>query len=351
MRTIRFCCFLTACLALGSVTGLSQITITRDGFLTSMSVGKTGTGYTTVPTSKVQVSVGSASSTAQVWDFRTFTFQKQSDGELIQPATAPHAGDFPAANLVYRLTMPGQAVTMYQYQQVTQNEYLLHGLGYSDATPLYRYTPPAVQMKFPCTRGTTWVYQADPTSPVPNVTIQTSYTWTCDAFGTLRLPSGDYPALRLLTETITKSTTPVGSSLLRSYRYNFVTSSMTGATVTFDSTDAGKSTVSGVIGYVVTGPATAIENQVGAARECLLGTPYPQPADGRIHIPVTLRSASHVRVTLHDALGRLITRIADLEAGAGTTILHCDAATLAAGIYVLHVQTGSMVHRTCIMRR
>ena len=333
------CTALAVLLLLGTATTYAQITITRSDILSAMNTGRTATGYTTPSESKVRVNVGVASASGQSWDFRSLTYTKQSDGEVIDPVTAPHRADFPAANLVYKLTLSGQATILFQYQEVTQEKYLLHGLGYSDATPLYRYSPPAVQMTFPCTRGTTWVFAADPISPVPGVTMQTTNTWTCDAFGTLRLPSGDYPALRLITETVTQSTTAFGSNLMRSYRYSFVTGGLTGATVSIDSSDIGKADVNGTVGYVVAGGATDAE-ALPEAESFTLGTPYPQPASDMLHIPVSTRLAGPMRVAIHDALGRECATILDTEIPAGITDAFWTEAGLAPGVYTCVATNG-----------
>ena len=327
-------------LFLSAATALAQITITRSDFLNAMQVGNRGTGYTTPPLSKVPVNVGTASSSEQTWDFRNLTYTKQSDGVVIDAATAPQRADFPDANIVYQLTMPGLAMIMYQYQQVTQNQYLLHGLGYSDATPLYRYTPPAIQMTFPCTRGTTWVYTADPTSPVAGVTMQSTFTWTCDAFGTLRLPNGDFSALRLITETVTQSTTPAGSSIMRSYRYNFVTRTLTGATVSIDSTEIGQANVNGTVGYVAAGGPSNAESASSPAT-AQLALPSPHPVRGSAMLAFTLPNAGYSRLEVWDMLGRRISVLLDGEGSAGSQQLRWDATDVPTGTYLLRLHSGA----------
>lgn len=312
-----------------------QITVTSSDISAAMKTGTRAIGYNTPAAQKVSINVGSASTGAQTWDFRSVPFESSSDFEVIDASTAPDHGLFPAANVVLRGSMAAQpGSTMYQYNQLTQNEYLLHAVGYSGGMAPYQYKPPAVQMRFPCTLGTTWTYVGDATSPAAGITIQSTYKWTCDAHGTLRLPGGDYPALRLLTETTTTSTTPVGSSMLRSYRYNFVTKTMHGATVSIDSTDRGKSSVMASAGYQTPSGSTAVESATAQAHVLVLGAMHPQPLLTRGSIAVSISRAGPLRVSIMDLLGREAAVLADDVFAAGTHLLEWTNPGLPAGNYL-----------------
>ncbi|MDH7515832.1 MAG: hypothetical protein QHI48_08170 [Bacteroidota bacterium] len=177
----RFLPFAACVLFLSYGAAQAQITITASDVRGALRVGTVFTGYSTDATNPVLVPVGTASSAPQTWDFRSFEYTESETGESIDPATAPHISSFPDADLVIRATLPDQSSTTHQYMQVLEDKFLFHGLGFSDDTSLYRFTPPMVQMTFPCTYGTTWVYRSDPYSPVPGITMQLTETWTCDA--------------------------------------------------------------------------------------------------------------------------------------------------------------------------
>ena len=330
-----------------------QITVTSSDITTAMKTGTRAIGYNTPNAQKVSINVGSASTGAQTWDFRTVPFTKSSDFEVIDPAAAPEHALFPAANIVLRGSVTAQpGTTMYQYNQVTQTEYLLHAVGYSGGTATYQYKPPAIQMRFPCTLGTTWTYTGDATSPGAGVTIQSTYKWTCDAHGTLRLPGGDYPALRLLTETVTTSTTPVFSSMLRSYRYNFVTKTMHGAVVNIDSSDRGASTVMASAGYQTPSGSTAVETVSPQNETLVLGTMHPQPLLSRGSVTVTIARPGLLHVSLVDMLGREAAVLANDMYTAGTHLLEWTNTGLLPGNYLCVARSadGRKAHPVVLLR-
>ncbi|MBL0177016.1 MAG: hypothetical protein IPP94_17465 [Ignavibacteria bacterium] len=321
-----------------------QITVASGDWSTAMKTGTRASGFNTPAGQKVSMTVGMASTGAQTWDFRSLPFAASSDFEVIDPATAPEHSLFPAANAVLRGTVTAQPGTvMYQYNQITPSEYLLHAVGYTGGTATYQYKPPAVQMRFPCTIGTTWTYVADATSPVAGVTIQTTYSWSCDAHGTLRLPGGDYPALRLLTETVTVSQTPLGRSMLRSFRYNFVTKTLHGASVSIDSTDRGKSTVTASAGYQTPGTASDAGAVPSRIEALIIGPVYPQPVRSETVIPVTLARAGHLRLSLVDLLGREVALLAEGSFPAGTHAIPWYDVTLSSGQYLCVARSGKDV--------
>ena len=66
-----------------------------------------------------------------------------------------------------------------------------------------------------------------------------------------------------------------------------------------------------------------------------LAAPYPNPASGRVTVPLTLATRGTVAVVAYDALGREVARLADGPFEAGRHALALDGAALPAGVYVL----------------
>ncbi len=320
----------------------AQITVQAGDFRNALRTGVSTEGYSTPAGVPVAVNVGTASSSPQVWDFRNFTYEKQTEGVFIDPASAPQHAQFPNADVVQRVMMsslPGDY--SYQYNQITDSEFLLHGLGYSDDTPIYEYKPPSVQVKFPCTLGTGWVYQSDPYSPVPGVTSKSRFTWQCDAHGTLRLPAGDFQALRLLVETVTEVTTTAGSYLIKSYRYNFLTASVAGAYISIDSNDVGRTevTASSVSYGTISGTSNTDINNAPMHAVLEITAPSPNPVRESSTFELHLAASAPVRVALHDALGRESALLRDSYLQSGSHVLGISGRGLAAGVYFLTART------------
>ena len=64
---------------------------------------------------------------------------------------------------------------------------------------------------------------------------------------------------------------------------------------------------------------------------------FPNPTPGRATVAVTLDAPAALTVAVHDALGRLVARLADGPAPAGRLALDLDASRLAPGVYVVRV--------------
>ena len=84
-----------------------------------------------------------------------------------------------------------------------------------------------------------------------------------------------------------------------------------------------------------------------------LGQPFPNPARGRITVPLTLTRDAAVTVTVVDALGRTIATLHDGPLSAGSHTLAWDAsAALASGVYVVRLSgdAGASARRVLIVR-
>jgi hypothetical protein len=107
-----------------------QVTVTKADIETVFDVGTTSTGYNTPNGVPVTVDMGTASGSAQIWDFRNFTYGKTNSIEFVDPSVAPHTNRFPSANVVRKQLAEASADAMLQYNKITPTEYLLHAIGY-----------------------------------------------------------------------------------------------------------------------------------------------------------------------------------------------------------------------------
>jgi hypothetical protein len=84
-----------------------------------------------------------------------------------------------------------------------------------------------------------------------------------------------------------------------------------------------------------------------------LGQPFPNPARGRVTVPLTLGREGAVTVTVIDALGRAVAVLHDGPLPAGAHTLTWDAArTLASGVYVVRLDgaAGASSRRVLVVR-
>jgi hypothetical protein len=68
---------------------------------------------------------------------------------------------------------------------------------------------------------------------------------------------------------------------------------------------------------------------------------YPNPFNPVATIQYSLSSNAHVSLTLYDVLGREVMRLVDGFVEGGTHVVTLDASSLASGIYLYKLQSGS----------
>jgi hypothetical protein len=83
-----------------------------------------------------------------------------------------------------------------------------------------------------------------------------------------------------------------------------------------------------------------------------LSTNYPNPFNPTTVIRYRLPVAGHVRLTVHDLLGREVAVAVDGRVDAGTHEVRFDATSLASGIYLYTLKAGGFVRtRTMVVLR
>ena len=97
--------------------------------------------------------------------------------------------------------------------------------------------------------------------------------------------------------------------------------------------------------------ATAVEEESVPSEASLALKSYPNPFNNTTTILFTLSEASHIRLTVYDALGRQVERVADGRYGVGTHAVIFNGSSLPAGLYVYRLEmpdgrslTGKLVH-------
>ncbi|MEM6783471.1 MAG: T9SS type A sorting domain-containing protein, partial [Bacteroidota bacterium] len=81
--------------------------------------------------------------------------------------------------------------------------------------------------------------------------------------------------------------------------------------------------------------ASAGEEVPGTPSEVVLGTPYPNPTQDAVTVPLVLAEPAEVRVMVYDLLGREVAVLADGAQAAGTHVLVIETAVWPAGAYLI----------------
>ncbi|MCG9910467.1 MAG: T9SS type A sorting domain-containing protein [Flavobacteriales bacterium] len=198
----------------------AQITLNQSDFAVAGD-----TVYMATDNSVTGLAVGNASATAQTWNFTSLTIDAFDTLLFVNPAAAPGGADFPNANVAL---ITGSAATFFN-NTASGAAVLGNGGGFGGFAFSAPYNPPFNLLTYPTGLGTTinqnYSFDVteyigiDTTVNVPlvgNITIQLDslrlkrlgqVDIDFDAFGTMQLPIGNYPALRCLNTQTNNDTT------------------------------------------------------------------------------------------------------------------------------------------------
>jgi hypothetical protein len=198
----------------------SQITLQHSDYQSAFSIGSVFLTYSTpIGGEQFEVFVGEPSTSPQIWDLTELPLEYLAISHSIQPSAAPFIGDFPSCNLVLYEKYwfgPGDTLYSWNYKELQSDKLLLHGQSDESSVYLMR-DPPAVQAAFPMTLNTSWIGERDSTSYTPEIYTITESVMTIDAFGTLKINTGEFPCLRLRQDHLTIAHTPVGIDTARTF--------------------------------------------------------------------------------------------------------------------------------------
>jgi hypothetical protein len=87
------------------------------------------------------------------------------------------------------------------------------------------------------------------------------------------------------------------------------------------------------------GSKRAIDVEVAPDQFALNGN-YPNPVESSTTIEYTLKKATHVQISVYDALGRQVATLVDEKKSAGRFDVNMDTGTLSSGVYFYRIQAG-----------
>lgn len=150
---------------------------------------------------------------------------------------------------------------------------------------------------------------------------------------TITLKNNNTGVSQTLTSTV-NSLSATGLSNCTSYKFKVKAKCSAGGNTTFSPFYTFNTTGSGCR---VTGE-TAAENLSGEEM-----TVYPNPFTDQFDVAYTVESPATVVLSVYDAAGRKVMTMTDQCSTGGHHLLHVDASTFSAGLYVCIVQAGDRV--------
>jgi hypothetical protein len=216
--------------------GLAQIIITSNDF--PVTIGERFFQYIMEDTTEpgMPVDIGS-SGAGQSWSFDPAQFPGGAVLEtvVVDPAATQFADSFTVADFAWKQAHPFEPITWVQYFDQTANELLFLGIAViqADTQEVGVLAPARKSAVFPMTYNTAWTQSESDTaaSDTAGFTLtmisHTLITDSVDAWGTIQVPSGTFPCLRIQNNTYVTITMllngfPLNSWTVRTITYNWV---------------------------------------------------------------------------------------------------------------------------------
>jgi len=321
----------------------SQISITHSDFQNAFEPGAIYLNYATpIDGPPVTVFVGEASAVAQQWDFTDYTWNYYGKSWGIVPSAAPLIGDFPSANLVlFEKTwiLGPDTIYTFNYKELTDDKLFIWGV--SDSTTILFTYPPAIQALVPLTYGQSWVRQRDSVSILPGYYVITEGLITMDAFGTMKIPTGEFPCLRLTHDSRSIVVTPVSRDTTLTRGYHFYSQGLIEVNLIGIPEDQFNLPTVTADAIKLSRP----ENQAGIDEHGLLsGTflldqNFPNPFGSKTTITFRLSVNSHVTLKVLNSLGKEVATLVNEQQPVGDHEVVFDARGLPGGVYFYRIQT------------
>ena len=176
-------------------------------------------------TEAVAIDVGSPGPN-QVWDFSAMNADALlAKYEHLRPQDTPFStGSFATANMVEKITLNGAPVTLYNFREVTDNalvnlgnlsQVTFNGMSFDQITQRRRTLAP-----LPIAYENTWseIVNDTITSGLSTTIIADTNTFSVDAWGTIILPQGEIPVLRIRNDSRSSFTLTAGGLASESSR-------------------------------------------------------------------------------------------------------------------------------------
>jgi len=277
------------------------------------------------------------SGTGQTWNFSGVVINPATTTQTyVTPGSTPYAASFPSATAA-----ADGGGGNYGYFTTSSSQIAIAGTANSATT--IPYSDPEIVQVFPFAYGNTNTdnFSANYTVSSMPATRNGTCTVTADGSGTLVLPSGSYPVLRV---HLRQQFQDVYSSITTDYDYQSwyyysATQKFPLFAVNILSTTFFSNTT--VVKAIQVNDAVVGMNEQHALQQTF--TLFPNPASGNSTIAGHLDAAADVTITLSDLTGRTVQTIRKGELPAGPFVEMLDLNGLPAGLYTISVQAGEKV--------
>ena len=299
----------------------AQITVTSNDVLGL--IGKSQ-AFETDTTGSITVNVGAAGAN-QTWDFRNVVLQAERfTNAFLTPQATPFAASFPQANFAQRTTIPSDpGSAFYSYSHVTGTS--LKTVGSAVQSPDTSFASPADSQPapLPLQFGSTWTtVEADTVGVPPTFYITTTTTTnnTVEAWGTVRLPIGDFACLRIRSNDKTVSKTVIAGTVFSSDSSTFIDYTWVAKDQFFvaqissqDNETNPNFTEASSFGRLASFTTGVVAEQDRAALPAAfaLAQNFPNPFNPETAIRYALPAESVVQLAVYDLSGRLVATLAE----------------------------------------
>jgi|GEM_PF-5783073 len=318
----------------------AQCVITFEDYTSYMEVGKSSSFYQSPLFSQFEVNIGEPSSSPQVWDFTSVTFNQVGISESIDPVSAPYISFFPLANYVLKEESNdpifGEPYECYSYIQCTNDRAYI--LGISDDYGPEELEPYEIQFRFPSEYGAQWTEGPDTAVIVPGYLVIISSTVVIDAFGTLKLPIGDVQALRFVETYKTINVTPVGIDTSIYYTVSF--NSKEFANIHMLLNELQPTIIPDAIFYNTPSSLVSVEDKSDEMPSSFtLYQNYPNPFNPSTKIIFYLNEQSNVKITIYNSLGQKVDELFNDYLSPGNHEFVYDGSKLSSGTYFYEIKS------------
>lgn len=308
-------------------------------------------------TGSVPVNVGAAGA-GQIWDFRTQII----NGENLTihyslPQNTPFAQEFPQANFAQSIDYAGEFTgTYYSYSTVGVNAWTQIGEAFISQDTASVDTLSEALFPLPLQFNQTWTATTSDSFGDPvtfAIVVKTSAVESVDAWGTVRLPSGDMSCLRIRSDDALITALYMGGVLLQSdtstsITYSWITKShggVVGITSEDDETNPNFTNASSIV--LLHATETAVDEHQATNEmpdKFTLAQNHPNPFNPSTQISFALPSARKVTLKIFDLTGKEVATLLQNEHKApGVHQLMFDAAALSSGVYFYQLRAGEFV--------
>lgn len=301
------------------------------------SIGTEAISYTTELGKTHEVFIGESSSEPQYWDFSQIPFPESATGVYIEPNAAPLYGTYPETNLVFKTTslLGDQSFVAYNYNKIESNQLIGFAVGSDQDFADLAYDPYIKIISFPLAYGTEWetTYESEFAGIF---TTQDTSMFEVDAYGTIKLPHGEFPAVRIKIHGIAW----IDGIPNYSESIHFYTKTLESVSLVFPmGQNLSNTTAQAAVTYSRGVGATAIVEHGNLTNNYTLHQNYPNPFNPETVIKYQLAAQCVVKLKIYDLLGREMALLLNKEKPAGEHSIKFNADYLPSGIYIYKIQT------------